>query len=413
MMTLLLIALAQAIKVSPDEASGVYTPGAVVTWTIEVAGGEGAVSTTLRHGGAREIAKVDAKLVDGKAKVTGTRKDPGALLLEVRYQDKTAHGGAVFAPGKIAPSMPPPDDFGAFWDARIAELRKVPVNAVLTPLDVGDPKVEYFKITMDNAKGAKIHGQIARPAGGAALPAILQVQWAGVYGLHRDWVLGHARGGWLAMNISAHDLPIDEKPEFYKEKAGKELNDYPGIGNDDRETAYFLRMFLSCARAVDYLAARPDWGKKALVVHGGSQGGYQAIVTAGLCPEVTAMAAGVPAGCDHTGEKADRAPGWPNWASRTWQGKDKEKMTAAARYFDAMNFAPRVTCPTLVGIGLIDTACPPEGAVATVNQFKGPKKLILMPLAGHGGDANAHSAYYAAFGPFLDEQKKGPARPTK
>jgi cephalosporin-C deacetylase len=92
-------------------------------------------------------------------------------------------------------------------------------------------------------------------------------------------------------------------------------------------------------RAVDFLTQRPDWDGKHLVVQGGSQGGYQAIVTAGIHPAVTAFAANVPAGCDHTGKQAGRLPGWPNWASRTWQKKDEQKMLETARYFDAMNFA--------------------------------------------------------------------------
>jgi cephalosporin-C deacetylase-like acetyl esterase len=162
-------------------------------------------------------------------------------------------------------------------------------------------------------------------------------------------------------------------------------------------------MFLSCYRAADYLTQRPDWNKKALVVHGGSQGGYQAIVLAGFHPAVTAFAANVPAGCDHTGRQADRAPGWPNWAARLMGGKDAAKTLQASRYFDAMNFATRIQVPGLIGIGLIDPVCPPEGILATVNQMKGPKKVILMPRADHGKE---HQAYYAVFGGFLEEARK-------
>jgi cephalosporin-C deacetylase-like acetyl esterase len=162
-------------------------------------------------------------------------------------------------------------------------------------------------------------------------------------------------------------------------------------------------MFLSCYRSVEYLTQRPDWNKKTLLVHGGSQGGYQTLVLAGLHPAVTAFAASVPAGCDHTGKLAKRAPGWPDWASRTWQKKDYHKMLETSRYFDAMNFAYRIKCPGIVGVGLIDTTCPPEGVLAACNRIQGPHKVILMPQAGHMGP---HNAYYAAFGPFLDEQKK-------
>jgi cephalosporin-C deacetylase len=404
------LSAAPKIAIDPDRASGTYQPGEKVTWTVAVLDGTkplaGSVQFDVKQGGLKEIAAGKADLVDGKATITSTRADAGTLLLKVRYKpaeakEISALGGAAFAPEKIAASAPPPDDFDGFWKAKIAAMQGIPMNVQLTPVDIGDPKVAYFKFTLDHVNGSKVYGQLAKPVGKKDLPALLQVQWAGVYGLQKDWILHHARNGWLAVNISAHDLPIDEKPEFYQ-KASKELNDYPGIGNDNRDTSYFLRMFLSCRRATDFIEARDDWNGKTLVVHGGSQGGYQAFVTAGLCPKVTAMAASVPAGCDHTGKAAGREPGWPNWASRTWQKKDEKKMLEAARYFDAMNFATRVKCPALVGLGLVDPVCPAEGIFATCNQLKGPKEVIIMPKADHGGD---HKAYNTRFGKFLEEQK--------
>jgi hypothetical protein len=58
------------------------------------------------------------------------------------------------------------------------------------------------------------------------------------------------------------------------------------------------------------VASRPDWDKTHFVVAGGSQGG-QALVTAGLSPRVTALAADVPALCDLTGNAVGRYDGWP------------------------------------------------------------------------------------------------------
>jgi cephalosporin-C deacetylase-like acetyl esterase len=404
---------APKVEVTPDVETGVYEPGQTVTWRIRVTddgkASEGKVACRIAQGGLTTTIERTLDLKDGQAEISAERKDPGTLLLTATYRasgsdkDVVGLGGAAFAPEKIKPSAPPPDDFDKFWKEKIAELDAVPMNVKLEPIDVGDKAIEYFKITMDNIRGAKIYGQLAKPAGKSDLPAMLQVQWAGVYPLHRDWVIGHARSGFLALNIEAHDLPIDQPQSFYDEQSKKELGDYPGIGNDDRETSYFLRMFLSCRRAVDYLTQRPDWGKKSLVVYGGSQGGYQAIVTAGLHPAVTALIANVPAGCDHTGKQAGRAPGWPNWASRTWQNKDEQKMLTAARYFDAMNFAPRAKCAALVGVGLVDTVCPAEGVLATCNALAGDKQIVIMPTADHGGD---HKLFYEKFGPFLEQQKK-------
>ncbi len=410
---------ADKLQVRPDHESGVYKSGEKVTWKISLTGeaipADAKIEYEIRPGGLKAGEPQSQALAAGAAEISASRDKPGNLLLVVRYQppkdpksDKppqaiTAYGGAVFDPESIKPSAPAPDDFDAFWKSKIDELHAIPMNAKLEKVDIGNPKIEYYKFTLDNIKGKKVHGQLAKPVGGTNLPAMLQVQWAGVYPLERGWITGHAEKGWLAVNIIAHDLPIDEKPEFYRAKAGGELNDYPGIGNDDRETSYFLPMFLSCRRAVDFITESADWNKKTLVVHGGSQGGYQSIVTAGLAPAVTAIAANVPAGCDHTGKAAGREPGWPNWASRTWKGRDEKKMLEAGRYFDAMNFASRAKCPALIGVGVVDTVCPVEGVLATCNELKGDKKIVLMPLADHGGD---HKAYNAEFGPFLEKQKQ-------
>lgn len=401
------------LTVVPDRESGVYQSGESVTWKIELQSdapaAEATVTCELRRGGLPSGESTTLALKEGKAEYKATRESPGSLLLVVRYRSQedaneiTAYGGAVFEPESIKPSLPPPDDFDEFWKAKLEELAAVPMNLEIKQVDIGDPKIEYFQFTLDNVCGKKIHGQLAKPAGKTNLPAMLQVQWAGVYPLERAWVVSYAAHGWLAVNIQAHDLPIDAPREFYQEQARGPLEDYPGIGNDDRETSYFLPMFLSCRRAVDFITQHSDWNQKALVVHGGSQGGYQAIVTAGLAPAVTAIAANVPAGCDHTGKLAGRAPGWPNWASRTWKGRDEKKMLETARYFDAMNFARRVECPAIIGVGLIDTACPVEGVLATCNAIKGDKKVILMPLADHNGD---HKAYQEAFFPFLQKQRE-------
>lgn len=411
---------AETLQITANRTDGSYTPGEQVVWTISrSADAKGNDSSTLPSSGQWPL---EFKVLSGghetiksgtieesslPFQITATRKEPGTLLLSIPIKDENGkvsnrYAAAVFSPDAIAVSSPAPDDFDRFWKSKIDELDAVPFDTQLERVDIGDDRIEYYKITMNNIRGRKIYGQLAKPKDGKNLPALLQVQWAGVYPLQREWILWRARSGWITMNISAHDLPIDEPESFYQEQSKNALNDYPGIGNEDRETSYFLPMFLSCRRSVEYLTQRDDWNRKSLVVHGGSQGGYQAIVTAGLHPSVTAFAANVPAGCDHTGTLAKRSPGWPNWASRTWQGKDRAKMLETARYFDAMNFAARAKCDALVGVGLIDTVCPAEGVIATYNALPGTKKLVTMPQADHGGD---HKAYSEAFEQFLTKHK--------
>jgi cephalosporin-C deacetylase-like acetyl esterase len=408
----------QELVVSPDNATGIYQPGETIRWQVQVKGGDVAEAAfVVKTGGLTEMAKGNVALVDGLGQIEAKLDAPGWLLVEVSVKpaaDKkvTALGGALVSPEKIEPALPAPDDFNAFWQAKLGELAAVAANAKLEHADSGKANVDYFHVTMDNIRGSHIRGQLARPKQGEKLPAMLIVQWAGVYPLQKGWVTDRAAEGWLTLNINAHDLPIDQPQQFYNEQSAGSLKDYPGIGNDDRETSYFLRMYLSCYRAAQYLTERSDWDGRTLVVTGGSQGGLQSIVTAGLHPKISAVLASVPAGCDLNGPVAGRAPGWPMWYWKT-QDKDEAKVRRAAGYYDVVNFAPRVKCPVLIGVGLIDTVCPSPGVFAAYNQLQGPKEIVVLPFGEHGAKKGSHDPYYARSSDWSRALVEGKPAPVK
>jgi len=396
---------ADELVVRPQPPNGVVAIDQQVVWHVEWVGAEPPpeVDYTLKRGGRTEIDHGVLRLADGRAELTASLDRPGALLatLTAKSADGSEHvarGGAIVALEEIRPSAPRPADFDDFWDTKLKEIAAVPFNAKLEKAASGRADVDYWKITLDGYRGTKIRGQLAKPAEsklkpGEKLPVLLIPQWAGVYPLEKSWVTDRAAEGWLVLNILAHDLPIDNPVKFYEEQAAGPLKDYWAIGNDDRETSYFLRMYLSCFQAAEYFTSRPDWNGKTLVVAGASQGGQQTLVTAAIYPRVTAALALVPAGCDMLGPKAGRAPGWPKWFDQA-QGKDEAKVRAASRYFDVVNFAPRIKCPVLVGFGLVDEVCPAEGVMAAVNQVTAPKEVVILPLAEHHEVDGSHQAYY-------------------
>ncbi len=402
---------APLITVAPQKSSGVYAVNEKIVWDVKLSEEAKATVTTATYsvlkGGATALSKGTLTFSNGVATIESALDTPGTLLVQVtptpvnNEKPVPAYGGAAVDPDKIGVSAPAPDDFDAFWKAKLDELAAVPANPVLEKVDINKPGVDYWKITMDNIRGSHIRGQLARPAQGEKFPAMLIVQWAGVYPLERNWVAGPAAQGWLVLNIIAHDLPIDEPKEFYDKLKEGELKGYTAIGNDDRETSYFLRMYLSCFRAAEYLTQRPDWNGQVFVVTGNSQGGLQSFVTAGLHPKVTALMTCVPAGCDNTGQLVGRTPGWPNWVFNV-KDKDPKKVLETSRYYDAVNFAARAKCPALISVGMIDTTARPEGILAAANQLKGPKEVVIMPLADHHGKNNT----FAAYGPRLEAWKQ-------
>ena len=282
------------------------------------------------------------------------------------------------------------------------------MNPVLEEVpDSGSPDVQLWKITMDGIKGTKIYGYLARPKGTAALPAQLQVQYWGVYPLEKKETVNIAKKGWLAMNIMAHDLPCDRDAAFYKNPG---INTYVNSGADDPDKSYFLRMFLSCSRAVDYLASRNDWKKGALLVQGGSQGGFQGIATAALNPKVTALTVFVPGGGNLTGFLEGQPSGWPGWVNSQAKGAEREAKIKTAGYYDTNNFAKRIHCPVLVGTGLTDTISHPATQFTMFNNLSGPKRMVLMPADEH---ISAHTAYKAVHSAWCKAAAAGEPLPLK
>jgi cephalosporin-C deacetylase-like acetyl esterase len=224
--------------------------------------------------------------------------------------------------------------------------------------------------TLD-ALGSKAHGYVARPAADGKYPALILLQYAGVYALNAHADAERAAEGWLVLNVDSHDkLPSDP--------SGNVPVNYNAIGNTDREKSYFLDMYLRDSRVLDYLATRPDWNGKTTVLTGGSMGGQQSIALAGLRPDkVTAVLVCVPAGADTNGDLHGRKAGYPYWPS------DNPDAMNTALFFDTVNFASRIEAPVMAGFGFIDTVSPPAGVWTMLNQIPGPKEPIPVIDSEH------------------------------
>jgi len=413
---------APVLTITTDKPGGLYAAGEKITWNIRVTGDDAApvkeATYVLKRGGATVIDHGTLVFKEGAATIEISPDGPCTILAVVTLppvapgqKGTDALAGAAVSPEKIERSSPCPEDFDAFWKAKIAELAAVPENAVLEKGESGRAGVDYWKITMNNIRGTHIEGQVARPSDDAKCPAIVVFQWAGIYPLEKSWAVDLAAKGWLVLNVNPHDLPIDQPQAFYDDVGKTTLKNYTAINNDDREKSYFLRMFLGCYRSVGYLSKRADWDGRTLVAAGTSQGGLQTFVAAGLNPKVTAMMVMVPAGCDNTGALVGRGTGWPYWLNN-FAGKDKQKVTDTSRYFDAVNFAARVRCPALVGVGLIDVTATPSAVYTAFNQLQGPKEMVVMSKSDHQGHGNTQAPYIVRSEEWKAALLKGQAAPV-
>jgi cephalosporin-C deacetylase len=404
----------QQLTFAPYHASGIYDVGESVGWTVT----PGPVAPTylykwtIKRNNAVVLKEGKLDLSSGKDKIEITGDQPAMIYVAVEAYDDLPGAapaaapaappappanavagpgrgpvsrftggndgkntgfyavGAAVAPAKIPLSTPRPSDFDEFWNGKLAEQAKIPLNPVLTKTETDVAGVELNMFALD-ALGSKAHGWIAKPAREGKFPAVIQLQYAGVYVLQPRTAAQRAGEGWLALNVDSHDkLPT--------EASGGVPNGYQAVGNTDREKSYFLNMYLRDSRVLDYLLTRPDWDGKTIVLMGGSMGGQQSLVLSGLRPEkITAALVCVPAGADSNGNLHERRAGYPNWAT------DNPDVAKTALYFDTANFTAHTKAAVMAGMGFIDTTSPPAGVWAALNQISVPKEPLPMIESDH------------------------------
>jgi cephalosporin-C deacetylase len=374
------------LSANRDRDSGIYRVGETVGWSIMRATGAPAQGYhyVIKENALKVIRSGDLKFAANVARIEVKATRPQMLYVEIAMPNKDDPAlllGAAVAPEKLRPSIPEPVDFDQFWKAKLQLLAAVPAQPELTPGPSGKAGVEYATIVMRTIEGAHIHGQLARPVGPGKHPALLILQYAGgPYPLQRQWVTDRAAQGWLALNVEPHDvLPVE--PQSYYDALPAQLKKYQTIGREDRDRSYFLRMYLSDYRAVEYLAGRPDWDGHTLVVMGTSMGGQQSLCTAALNHRVTAVIVNEPSGADANGEAHGRLTGYPNWPA------DNARALHTAQYFDTVNCAARIRAPTLAAMGFTDTTAPPAGIWTAFNRITAPKEAVPMVDSPHNNYA--------------------------
>ena len=413
--------LAQQLTLTPIKPGSVYQVGEKAGWEVTAATPPAApLNYTLKKNGLTVYQQGTIDLSSGKANIETSLDEPGSILLEIKTTAPAGPrgrggpggnrtlAGALVSPHLLQPTAPKPDGFDAFWTGQIKRLHALPENPQIAPADGGKAGVDYFSVRLDNINDTHIYGQLAKPGKEGKFPALMILQWAGgPYPLQKSWVVDRAAEGWLAFNIEPHDLPGDQ-PAGYYTALPAEIKNFQSIGQDDQEKSYFLRMYLSAYRALDYLSGRPDWDGQTLVVMGTSMGGQQSIVMAGIYPKVTALIVMVPSSCDVTGPQHGRAAGFPDWA-RDAAAKMNDKILETGRYFDPVNFAANIKVPALVAMGFFDETSPPTGVWTAMNQMKGPVEAVPMINSGHQETNGSQQPYKTRSAEWLNILVKGGA----
>ncbi len=299
------------------------------------------------------------------------------------------------SPEAFQTSLIRPPDFDEFWAGVLVEADKIPLNAAIEPIPHrSTEQVEVFEIHYDSLDGVRIAGWYARPRERylpPPYPGLLIVPgYVSEPTLPKSW----AKLGYATVGVAPRG----------KLRSNRQFN--PGYPNlllhnaTDRNTYSYRGFYVDALRAVDFVAAQPEVDRSRIGVHGSSQGGALTIVCAALRPDViTAAAAGAPYLCAMM-DSATLTHTYPyeeiNEYLRLYPDREPALRETLA-YFDCVNLAPAVRCPTLVYIGLEDDVCPPETGYALMNALTCPKELHATPRCGHDAGRYWEAARVQAF----------------
>ena len=275
-----------------------------------------------------------------------------------------------------------PGDFDDFWSGTLEMLSGISLKSVITaePIRSNDD-VNVFHVTFLSLGGLKISAWYSLPTkGDGPFPVIVNFPgYKSEPPVRRDW----GKKGVAVLSVAVRG----------KLMSSSEFNPgYPGLltaGLESKENYGYRGVISDCVRAVDFLHSRPEIDPERIYACGSSQGGGLTLITAALRPEIKGGVAGYPFLCCYP-EAMTMFQSYPYdelaCYARAYPG-DEEQTLETLRYFDAVNFAPRIKCPMVVGIALDDEVCPPETSYAAYGALTAHKELWLFPNSGHG---NAH-----------------------
>lgn len=305
------------------------------------------------------------------------------------------------------PEVREPADFDEFWARTLAASRALAQAPVLADAGAGLRHVEVADVTFSGFDGQPVKAWYSRPAGVTEnLPVVIQFHG---YGGGRMLPIEHTL--WPAAGY-AHVM-VDNRGQGSSWGSGGDTPDeghagagIPGFmtrGIESPETYFYRRLMADAVLAVDAARQLPGVDPSRVAVAGASQGGGVTLAVAGLVPDLWAVMPDVPFLC-HFDRAVRITDADPYGEIRRYMSvhRDRdEQVFATLAYVDGVNFATRITAPSLWSVALCDETCPPSTVYAAYNRCgersAAAKDIVVYPFNNHEGGATHQTARQLEF----------------
>ena len=287
------------------------------------------------------------------------------------------------------PPLTRPDGFFPFWRETLASLATVPPNprpglAVTSPegarvvpvrfASLGACDIQGFLIALDeDNRAAATRSPLRRPLvvtthgyNGQCNP-VLEARHTAACGA--DLFCFDVRG----FGLSRSACEVDPRG-------------YILTGLTDPRTSILRGAVCDYVRAAE-VARRLGAGRGRMVFHGRSYGGALAFLAQGLTARADYLAVALPTfgWLDGRRQLVSRGSGQEVNDHLARHPRVEAAAMATLRYFDTVNVADRIACPTLIGVARRDDVVPAATVYAIANHMNPPAEIIELPV-GHSTD---------------------------
>lgn len=290
---------------------------------------------------------------------------------------------------------PKPDNFDAFWDKSLEEMRAVDPQIELVPHPLKSNFADCFHLHFTGVGGARVYAKYLRPKNSAGLhPAV--VLFHGYSGSSGDW---QDKLALVSQGYSVAALDVrgqggrsqDVGGTMGRTMSGHFIRGIDDAMNGHPEKMLFRSVYLDCAQLAGIVMDMPEVDAERVGASGGSQGGGLTLACAALEPRIKRASSVFPFLCDYKRVwEMDLAVGAYAEIREYFRAFDplherEDEIWTALGYVDNQHLAHRIRAEVLLTVNMADTICPPSTQFAAYNKIQSGKSLAIYPDFGHEG----------------------------
>lgn len=283
-----------------------------------------------------------------------------------------------------------PEDFDAFWKARMVEADAIALDYEFAPAEAASCTTCTCKdLWFRGMGGALLHARVLLPAGAGPHPIILQFH--GYPGATRSWL---ELASLVGMGFAVVALDCPGQGGLSQDVGGFTGTTVAGhlvAGLEGPvDSLYYVRLYQDVRILCNIVRSCGLFDPARVMVNGASQGGGIGVAccalnadlihgAAILYPFLSDFSAVMDLGADLIAYEGLRYQS--RWLDPT--GAREDEWLGKLAYVDTKNFAHLVRCEVLFGTGLADVVCPPQTQCAVYNELNCPKRRRLYAGRGH------------------------------